>query len=792
MLHRLFENLNKNQKYFFIFPSYILNFFSSSVLLVIIYFSKLQYLAADFGLTTSFLFLICHILSFNERSVLLSENNLNNVNSSFIFRIQSSIILIIVSLIFFKTQNLLSLFTLSISFLIISHWCLEIFLIKSEIEKNFKLIKITIFFSFLYIVISALAILAGNLKIFSVFTIFYSFIVLSLCFSQFKKLYLIVDYLNYYNFFFKKNLLSYRLTSSFFISISNFYFRYFIYILFSKDLAGSLFTFFTFGSFPASIYSLVLAPSLLRDKIDINKLKIFIFTFTIYFFIGIILFLLFIFNENFSSQNLLIVSLSMIGSIVMIYSLHRRQVMIYNINTRSYCFQLDIFFSISIICIVPVIYSINNEYLLAAGFFISSILAYIFYGLRIGKYKIEKVLIISVFIFVPIHFVLLKNNIFSPHIYFSSEPFFDSSFNFNNLPVPFSFFIILILFFLIIKKQLIDRELLYILSLTIILGLTSISLVKHNLKSENIYNLIQFAFPLATFIIGCEFAKIQKNYFNFFKIVFFVQLFIIIFQLIESSLSQNLTLSSNIANIGIYKHLQYISQFVGIVFLISISYLQAKNKINKFQTILLILLTNIYLILSTSISGLIYTVILSILLIYLNYKFLFINKINYLFFFIILVFIFSLLKIQFNAQASYVVETTYFKIINFLPLLADRMSSILFYINEISNLREFLIGKNNINISNPLFSTSFNYFVDYIYNFGFLTLIPLLYLIFSFFKKLVFYLQNPKSKFIVFSSFVILIFLLVDTFIKSSLREIYVGNLFYFLWGFTYYNLKNK
>ena len=59
-------------------------------------------------------------------------------------------------------------------------------------------------------------------------------------------------------------------------------------------------------------------------------------------------------------------------------------------------------------------------------------------------------------------------------------------------------------------------------------------------------------------------------------------------------------------------------------------------------------------------------------------------------------------------------------------------------------------------------------------------------------KKLIFYLQDPKSKFIVFTSFVILIFLLVDTFIKSSLREIYVGNLFYFLWGFTYYNLKKK
>tara|TARA_B100000989_G_scaffold81467_2_gene58160 strand:- start:1151 stop:3529 length:2379 start_codon:yes stop_codon:yes gene_type:complete len=792
MQQLLLKNFGKNKKYFFIFPSYVFNFFSSSALLIIIYFSKLSYLAADFGLVTSLLFLICHILSFNERSVLLSDNNLNSVNSAFIFRIQSTIILIFVSLIFFKAQNLLNLFTLSISVLIISQWCFEIFLIKCEITKNFRLVKIAIICSFLYILVSAFSIFNGNLNFFCIFTIFYNFTVLLFCFFKFEKIYLIIDFSNYYQFFLKKNLLSYRLTSSFFISISNFYFRYFIYILFSKEVAGSLFTFFTFGSFPASVYSLVLAPSFLKDKINIKKLKIFSFAISIYFFIGLILLYLFFSNNNFSSQNFLIAGLSIIGSVIMIYSLNKRQFMIYNFKTRSFCFQLDIFYSISVICIIPLIYSINNEYLLPGGFLISSILAYIFYGLTVKSYSIDKILIFSILIFIPIYVILFKNNIFDPYIYYAKDPFFNASFNLNILPIPLSFFVVAFLFILIIKKQLIESELLYILSLVVILGLTSVSLVKYNLKSENIFNLVQFAFPLTAFIIGNEFAKFPKYHLKFFKVIFFIQLFIIVFQLFDSFLLQSLTLSSNISGIGIYKHLQFISQFVAITFLVCISYLHTKEYINNVQTLCLILLTNIYLILSTSISGLIFIVIFSILLIFLNFKNFFKLGKNYVFILLIFLSIILLLKFQYDAQDSYEVETTYFKIINFLPLLSDRISSIFYYLNAISNLNEFLLGKNNINESNPLFSTSFNYFVDYIYNFGFLTLLPLLYLIYAFFKKFVYYLQDPKSNFVVYSSFIIIVFLLVDTFIKSSLREIYVGNVFYFLWGFTYYSLRSK
>ena len=42
------------------------------------------------------------------------------------------------------------------------------------------------------------------------------------------------------------------------------------------------------------------------------------------------------------------------------------------------------------------------------------------------------------------------------------------------------------------------------------------------------------------------------------------------------------------------------------------------------------------------------------------------------------------------------VETTYFKVINFLPLLFERFYSMVYFIKEISTINDFLFGKNNI------------------------------------------------------------------------------------------------
>ena len=93
MYLNLIKKLDQNRKYLYLLPGYIFNFFSTSALLVIVYFSDLKYLAADLGLASSFLLFICHFLSLNERGVLLAEGNIDRINSTFIFRLQSSLIL---------------------------------------------------------------------------------------------------------------------------------------------------------------------------------------------------------------------------------------------------------------------------------------------------------------------------------------------------------------------------------------------------------------------------------------------------------------------------------------------------------------------------------------------------------------------------------------------------------------------------------------------------------------------------------------------------------------------------
>ena len=794
MFLQLIKKFNYNKKYIYLIPSYTFNFFSTSTLLVIVYFSDLNYLAADLGLASSFLLFICHFLSLNERGVLLAEGNLEKINSAFIFRLQSSLVLLLIASFFFIFQNIFSLFIFSISILIISQWCVEIFLVKCEIRNTYVYLKYNTIASIIYILFSIILIFYGKVFIFSILTIIYNLVVLLLCLFTFKKLKLFFDYINYYKFFFKKSLYSNRLTSSFFISVSNFYFRYFIYILFTKELAASVFTFFTLGSFPASIYSLILAPSLIKDKYRFKDLNTLLIVYTVYFFIGVGILYSYYYQIEFTQNlNFLIAGLSMIGSIIMIYAFHKRQIMIHHENTRSLCFQIDIFYSLSVICIIPLIYSIGSNILLTGAFLITSIIAYIFYGLDFKIKKFKNFYIFILLLFLPIYFILFKENfVFFPKIYFSSDPFFNSGFSLDTLPIPFSFFLILIIFYLVVKNYLIDRDILYVFSLTVILGLTSISVLKHNLKSENIYILLQFSFPFLAFIIGNQFAKLENQHIKFFKSLFFVCLFIISLQFFDIFKSKDLILSSNISSFGVYKHLQYVSQFIGISFLISIAYLIKLNYFNKLQVFVLLLITNIYIILSASISGFIYTATLSLLLVIIILKDIFIKKISYLYLALFLIVSFIVIKIQFDHQASYIVETTYFKIINFLPLLSDRILSILFYLGEIYNFKDFLFGKNNLHELNPLFNTSFNYFIDFIYNLGFLTLLPLIYLIINFMINFMSYLNKSKSEFIIFLSISILIFLIVDTFIKSSLRELHTGSLLYFFWGYSFYHLRKK
>ena len=186
MFLQLIQKINNNKKYFFLISGYIFSFFSTSALLVIVYFSELNFLTADLGLASSFLLFLCHLLSINERSVLLADEDLEKINSSFIFRLQSSIALLVIASIFFNLQNIFNFFIFSISVLIISQWCLEIFLVKCEVKKNYSYLRYYNFSLIFYICISVSLIFLGEVFIFSLFTILFNLLLLSLFFVILK------------------------------------------------------------------------------------------------------------------------------------------------------------------------------------------------------------------------------------------------------------------------------------------------------------------------------------------------------------------------------------------------------------------------------------------------------------------------------------------------------------------------------------------------------------------------------------------------------------------------------
>ena len=103
-------------------------------------------LSAELGLTISINYLLTQIFSSNARSILISIKNKDKaVNEVLNFRIFISIILILLTcLIQWKINFTNKLLLLSISFIIILQWIIEIILLKNEIKKNINFFNLYI------------------------------------------------------------------------------------------------------------------------------------------------------------------------------------------------------------------------------------------------------------------------------------------------------------------------------------------------------------------------------------------------------------------------------------------------------------------------------------------------------------------------------------------------------------------------------------------------------------------------------------------------------------------------
>ena len=217
-----------------------------------------------------------------------------------------------------------------------------------------------------------------------------------------KKFFFLIKEINIHNLLFysfkkfAKNFLYSPLLSSFSLVFSGLFWRFSIYYLFEKSIAGLLFAGLTLGSFSGTFFNLILGPAYLKANIKIGKkLKYLIFfIFFIILFLNINIYFNLEYNFDLLKDYVLnvdklfyIVAMhSILGSFFMTYSMYQRHKMIFHQNRKQKVFINDFIYNFIISALFPLLYWLNNVDGVASLYLISSLIAVIMYKVLPNKF----------------------------------------------------------------------------------------------------------------------------------------------------------------------------------------------------------------------------------------------------------------------------------------------------------------------------------------------------------------------------------------------------------------------
>ena len=383
---------------------YGFNFFLPSSILVFFYLSGNAEIAAESGVFIILGVSITQILSSNMRSLAVADKAVKiNLDSYFIFRFLFSITyLIILFFLILPNWNLqYPNFVFVLSCTILFQWIFETKLVKFEIHNNqFNQFILLV----CYLTIGMFSILlAANNKISSL-----NYLLILFCLYVFvlslKDFLLLIKNINLHNFSFflvKKYIGNFRyssLFSSFSLVYSGIFWRFFIYYLFEKSVAGLLFAAFTLGSFSGTLFNLILGPAYVNTKIRLNrKIKFFIFiVFVFILFINVNIYFNFEYTYRLFQDYILkvdklffiVTMYSILGSFFMTYAMYLRHKMIFHRDTAQDIFIKDFIYNLIISALLPLLYWLNNIDGIVYLYLISSLIAFIMYKyLPIKFYK---------------------------------------------------------------------------------------------------------------------------------------------------------------------------------------------------------------------------------------------------------------------------------------------------------------------------------------------------------------------------------------------------------------------
>ena len=381
---------------------YGFNFFIPSSIVVFFYLSGNAVIAAESGIFISLAISVTQILSSNMRSLAIANKSIKiNLDIYFFFRFLFSIIyLTILFFLVLPNCNLqYSSFIFLLSCTIFLQWVFETKLVKIELQSN-QSNQFIILFCYLIIAITSIFLALNN----NISILNYLLILFCLCIFGYllKNFLFVIKNINLHNFSFflvKKYIRKfqyYSLFSSFSLVFSGLFWRFFIYHLFEKSLAGLLFAGFTIGSFSGTLFNLILGPAYVNTKIKLNRIiKIFFsIIFSVILFININIYFnleyVYVLFEDYLvkvDKFFYIVTMhSLLGSFFMTYAMYQRHKSIFYQNAQQNIFIKDFIYNFIISALLPLLYWFNNAKGIANLYLVSSLIAVIFYKFLSNKF----------------------------------------------------------------------------------------------------------------------------------------------------------------------------------------------------------------------------------------------------------------------------------------------------------------------------------------------------------------------------------------------------------------------
>ena len=360
-----------------------LNLFLLPFVVILFTFMGKSEISADISIISGSILILCQVFSANARVILISNFNEKVFREFMGFRI-------LLSIFFF-----ISFYTISYYFpilmnynndllvlIILLSWLNELNLIYLEIKKMFT------------------SLIIYMLAMFLIYTgIFFSIIIdnsnLTREILKYNGLFYFLFLIYYFNFREKKikkielfNILDNFKKLALLSSISNIIavliWRYSIYFTYDKKFAGIMIAAFSVASFPGTLINNIVGPSFVKLKLK----KFFLKSIKNILYIALIsLTILLVTNINQPNLFYKLVNISLIGTIVLTFSIYLKNLIMINNNLHNKVFKIDILYSISIFPLIIILDKINGYTYASFAYLVSGVISFIFYSTLYKKYE---------------------------------------------------------------------------------------------------------------------------------------------------------------------------------------------------------------------------------------------------------------------------------------------------------------------------------------------------------------------------------------------------------------------